>query len=92
MNRYNKKHAILCNFLSYESLKCFALPFVSLALKLRDSVGLTSGSPAVARYFKLTKTLFPLIFVSFQRALSWHALLYRKRWRFYCLYYCRLLQ
>ena len=92
MNRYNKKHAILCNFLSYESLECFALPFVSLALKLRDSIGLTSGSPVVAMYFKLTKTLFPLILVSFQRALSWHALLYRKRWRFYCLYYCRLLQ
>ena len=92
MNRYNKKHAILCNFLSYESLECSALPFISLALKLRDSIGLTSGFPSVVRFFKVTKTLFPLILVSFQRALSWHALLYRQRWRFYCLYYCCLLQ
>ena len=92
VNRYNKKHARLCNFLSYESLKCSTLPSVSPALKLRDSIGLTSGSPAAVRYFKVTKTLFPLILVSFQRALSWHALPYRKRWRFYCLYYCRLLQ
>lgn len=91
VERYNKKHGILCNFLSYESLKCSPVPSLSHSM-LQVSSGSSFCSRCASVSPIVTKTLFPLILVSFQRALSFHILLVRESWRSRCFLYCCLLQ
>lgn len=75
LNRYNKQHAILCNFLSYESLKCSLL---SSSIIWREPMPsfFSASSP-----FPMTKTLWSATFVTSQRAFTSVYAYVLVRWR-----------
>lgn len=70
VNRYNKKHLILCNFLSYESLKCpLSASFSVGRARTFKRYWPSSRYLRLLRCSSMTKTPCSLIFVSFQGVL-----------------------
>ena len=90
-NRYNNKQSILCNFLSYESLKCCGSPKLTLAPSFQKQAFLSSF-PVGSFLSFMTKTLCSTTFVTSQRVPT--VVLYRSyaELRFALMRFVRLVQ